>query len=108
MICVADTLFAQSSRLVVVHFAVMDPQEMYFERQVGEQCGVHAINNAVGGQVLLAADMLGVAAEILKIEQKSAKGADVVSVSSDSAEAVHPSSTTPRLTFPIPPIIRVT
>ena len=35
-------------------FAVMDPQEMYFERQVGEQCGVHAINNAVGGQVLLA------------------------------------------------------
>ena len=64
VICVADTLFAQSSRLVVVHFAVMDPQEMYFERQVGEQCGVQAINNAVGGQVLLAADMLGVAAEI--------------------------------------------
>ena len=42
----------------------MDPQEMCFERQVGEQCGVHAINNAVGGQVLLAGDMLGVAAEI--------------------------------------------
>ena len=37
---------------------------MYFERQVGEQCGVHAINNAVGGQVLLAGDMLGVAAKI--------------------------------------------
>ena len=64
VICVADTLFAQSSRLVIVHFALMDPLEMYFERQVGEQCVVHLINNAVGGQVLLAADMLGVAAEI--------------------------------------------
>ena len=42
----------------------MDPEEMYFERQVGEQCGVHAMNNAIGGQVLFAADMLGVAAEI--------------------------------------------
>ena len=28
--------------------------------------------------------------EIVKIEQKSAKGADVLSVSSDSAEDVHP------------------
>ena len=65
VICVADKLFGQSSRLVVVHFAVMNLQEMYFERQVGEQCVVHLINNAVGGQVLLAADMLGVAAEIV-------------------------------------------
>ena len=45
-------------------FAVMDPQEMYSSVKSERQCGVHAINSAVGGQVLLAGDMLGVAAEI--------------------------------------------
>ena len=25
---------------------------MYFERQVGEQCGTHAVNDAIGGQML--------------------------------------------------------
>ena len=61
---VANTLCSKFTP-IVVHLAMMDPKEMYFKRQVGEQRGVHAINNALGGHVFLVGDMLGVAAEII-------------------------------------------
>ncbi len=37
---------------------------MYFERQHGLQCGLHATNNAVGAKVLIAADLNDAASEI--------------------------------------------
>jgi hypothetical protein len=39
---------------------------MYFQRQHGLQCGLHAANNAVGAKVLIAADLNDAASEIAR------------------------------------------